>query len=40
VKNGQKLVDAQYLQIEKLEERINAMRPKIEARFRRLIAGQ
>jgi hypothetical protein len=38
--NGQKMVDAQYLQIEKLEEGINAMQPKIEAHFRRLIAGQ
>jgi predicted nucleic acid-binding Zn-ribbon protein len=38
--NGQKMVDAQYLQIEKLEESINAMRPKIEAHFRRLLAGQ
>jgi len=38
--NGQKVVDAQYLQIEKLENDIIAMRPKIEAHFRRLIAGQ
>jgi putative restriction endonuclease len=38
--NGQKLVDAQDLQIEKMEEGIDAMRPKTEAHFRRLIAGQ
>lgn len=38
--SGQRVVDAQYLQIEKLEDDIIAMRPKIKAHFRRLIAGQ
>ena len=38
--SGQKVVDAQYLKIEKLEDDIIVMRPKIEAHFRRLIAGQ
>jgi len=38
--DGQKVVDAQYLKIEKLENDIIAMRPKTEAHFRRLIAGK
>jgi hypothetical protein len=38
--NGQKVLDGMYLDSERLGREIVALRPKIDAHFKKLIAGQ